>query len=108
MAAIGFSVKDKEAYVDFMDVLKNYNPQSYISKNVMTIYEKTSVLSLRMQQLANGAPSYLSNEHLDGMKDIRTIAMEELKQKILPFMLCRVLPTGKKEYWRIEDLTLLS
>ena len=99
--------KDKDVIVDFADVMKEYNPRTNISKPFMTIYEKTSILSLRMEQLAHGAPSYLDPMLVREIKDVRKIAIEELKAKAIPFMVCRTLPTGKKEYWKLEDLIVL-
>ena len=93
--------------VDFADVMKDYNPKTHISKNILTIYERTSILSLRMEQLANGAPSYLDLSKIKGVTDIRKVAEIELKEKKIPFMVCRKLPNGKKEYWRLDDLIIL-
>jgi hypothetical protein len=38
---------------------------------------------------------------------LRKIAEEELKTHRLPMMICRKLPNGKKEYWRLDDLILI-
>lgn len=93
--------------VSFSDMMKSYDPSKNVSKNIMTIYEKTSILSLRMEQLANGAPSYLDEGTLSGLTDIRKMAHLELEQKKLPFVICRKLPNGKKEHWRLSDLIML-
>lgn len=100
------STKRKEL-VAFSDIMKQYDPHRNTSKNVLTLYEKTALLSLRMEQLANGAPSYLSEDRVKELNDIKKIAMEELVQKKLPFMVSRAMPNGIKEYWRLQDLLIL-
>ena len=39
--------------------------------------------------------------------DNNLIALEELKQKKLPFIIMRPIPNGKKEYWRLSDLEII-
>lgn len=84
-----------------------YNPNENISVKFMTIYERTSILGLRKQQLANGASSYLDNKYLEKIKDIEEIAELELKYKKLPFLICRTFANDYKEYWKLEDLMIL-
>jgi hypothetical protein len=36
------------------------------------------------------------------------IALEELNQKKVPFIIRRPIPNGGTEYWRLEDLELLN
>ena len=73
----------------------------------MTIYEKTSIIGLRKQQLANGANSYLNAELLKDIKNIEDIALLELEHKKLPFLICRTFNNDYKEYWKLEDLIIL-
>jgi DNA-directed RNA polymerase subunit K/omega len=98
--AATFSTKLKDP-VDFADLRKTYDCNKNISVPFMTIYEMTSLLSMRIQQLANGAPSMIKIE--PGMS-IRDIARTELIEKKSPFIICRKMPNGKSEYWFIEDL----
>ena len=72
----------------------------------MTKYEKTSIVGVRMEQLAYGAASTLSVEELKKFKNIKDIANEELRQKKIPFMLLRTLPNKSQEYWRISDMII--
>jgi hypothetical protein len=97
----------------FDDIMAEYDPAKNVTKNVLSIYEKTALLSTRMEQLANGAPSYIDISQrpdisaLRGSSMLRKIAEEELKTHRLPMMICRKLPNGKKEYWRLDDLILI-
>ena len=86
---------------------ENYDPKKNISVKFMTMYEKTSILGLRKQQLANGASSYLDDKLLENITDIEEIAELELKHKKLPFLICRTFANDYKEYWKLEDLILL-
>lgn len=56
---------------------------------IMSIYEKTSILGLRLSQLANGAASTLSKKDLNTCKNIKDIARLELDQKVIPLKIVR-------------------
>lgn len=92
--------------VSYEDIKKNYNPKNNISVPFLTIYEKTSILGLRKQQLTNGAKTYL-DENQNQYNDIETISNLELKEKKLPFIICRTFPNGLKEYFKLDDLMIL-
>ena len=71
----------------------------------LTKYEHTRVIGQRAKQIDSGALPFVEvdNEVIDGY----TIAVMELEQKKLPFILKRPLPGGGCEYWKLEDLELL-
>ena len=96
---------DSEIFETFDDFNKNYDTlkKNYKTANVLTKYEKTKILSERCQQLNNGSISYLKDFHSD---DIYEIAFEELKQKLIPFIIKRPL-SNTFEYWKLEDLEIL-
>ena len=100
-------MSESSSIVSFNDINENYDPSKNISVKFMTIYEKTSILGLRKQQLANGANSYLDSELLKDIKNIEDIALLELKYKKLPFLICRSFNNDYKEYWKLEDLIIL-
>ena len=85
----------------------NYDPSKNISVKFLTQYEKTSILGLRKQQLANGASSYLDNKLLENIDNIEIIAELELKHKKLPFLICRSFNNDYKEYFKLDDLIVL-
>jgi DNA-directed RNA polymerase subunit K/omega len=87
--------------VSYNDALKTNNKKSV---NFLTIYERTSIIGLRKQQLVNGANSYLTDEEKIDIIDIDGIVMKELSLNKLPFMVCRTMPNGQKEYWKLEEL----
>ena len=68
-------------------------------------YELTRVLGQRAKQLDSGARSFVQVplDVIDGYH----IALLELNQKKMPFIIKRPLPNGGIEYWNISDLELL-
>lgn len=97
---------------DYADMMHQYDPSKYVSRNVLSRYEKTKILGLRMEQLARGAqrlwsdPDGVSSESMHKMT-IRDIALKELEHRKLPFMVMRVLSNGDKEVWRLADMIVL-
>jgi DNA-directed RNA polymerases I, II, and III subunit RPABC2 len=72
----------------------------------LTKYERARILGLRAKQLNNGADAFI--EVPPGMINGNKIALEELTQKKIPFIIRRPIPNGGTEYWRLEDLELLN
>ena len=72
----------------------------------LTKYERARVLGLRSKQLSNGADAFI--EIPSGMISGYKIAVEELSQKRIPFIIRRPIPNGGSEYWKLEDLELLN
>tara|TARA_Y100001936_G_C15570628_1_gene407004 strand:+ start:34 stop:393 length:360 start_codon:yes stop_codon:yes gene_type:complete len=102
-----------ELYLDEMDIEKdlqnfyrNYEKLkvTYKTSPVLSKYEKTRILSERAQQLANGSISYLKNP--ETYNTIYDIALNELSQKKLPFIIKRKM-ANSVEYWKLEDLKIL-
>lgn len=94
--------------ISYNEMNENYNPEKNISVRFLTIYEKTAILGLRKQQLTNGARTYLEEKLInesDG--DIEKMAELELKNKKLPFIVCRTFTNGLKEYYKLDDLIIL-
>ena len=51
----------------------------------------------------------LSNiKNVSSNMELRQVALEELKQGKLPFIIERILPNKKKEYYRVRDLDLVA
>lgn len=94
-------IEDDFAENDTINETQNYNSVK-ITKSVLTKYERVALLSIRTKQLALGAKPMLKNTK--GM-DVKEIAREELKLKVIPLILIRTLPTGDKEKWKITELT---
>ena len=93
----------KTDYTNNHDFLKDYdkNLKKNVTMPILTDYEKTRILSERSSQISGGAQPLIANvERFDNAYEI---AVEELKEKKIPFIICR--PVGPKhEYFKLADL----
>jgi DNA-directed RNA polymerase I, II, and III subunit RPABC2 len=71
----------------------------------MTKYEKARILGERTVQINAGAKPLVKIEK--DVVDGYLIALEELAQKKIPFIIKRPMPNGGCEYWRVKDLEIL-
>jgi DNA-directed RNA polymerase subunit K/omega len=69
----------------------------------ITRYEYARVLGERAKQINAGAKPFVNTEK-SGLIDGYLIALEEYKQKKIPFIIKRPLPNGGCEYWPLQDL----
>lgn len=90
---------------DYNDIMVNYDPSKYISNNIMTKYERTRIVGLRLEQLARGAPTLIDTKAAN-CQSIRDIVNQELLQRKIPYILVRTLPNKKKEYFRVCDMII--
>jgi DNA-directed RNA polymerase subunit K/omega len=71
----------------------------------LSIYEKTKILGMRTNQLAQGARPYIQvPEHIT---DIQEIAKMELEQRRLPIIIKRFIPDGTFDRFRLSDLIII-
>jgi len=73
---------------------------------ILSRYEKARVLGERAEQINSGAQPFIEIE--TSMIDGYLIALKELEQKKIPFIIQRPLPNGGSEYWRLNDLEMIS
>jgi DNA-directed RNA polymerases I, II, and III subunit RPABC2 len=71
----------------------------------LTKYEKARILGERAKQINAGAEPFVAVE--PEMIDGYLIALKELEEKKIPFLIKRPLPDGGCEYWKLKDLELL-
>ena len=91
---------------DYNDIFSNYDPSNNTTRNILTKYEKTAILSMRIEQLMRGAPPTVDADAM-GLKNIREVALAELEARKLPFVVMRTLPNDAKEYWKLKDMIIL-
>jgi DNA-directed RNA polymerase I, II, and III subunit RPABC2 len=72
---------------------------------ILTKYEKARILGERAKQINSGADLFIEVE--SNITDGYLIAMKELEQKKIPFVVKRPLPNGGCEYWKLADLEIL-
>ena len=73
----------------------------------LTKYETAKIIGSRAMQIASGGKPFIQLE--PNVIDSYLIAMEELKQKKIPFIIKRPFPNGNGcEYWKLIDLEILE
>ena len=104
-------------------ILKNYDEIESLTKVVrdkdgiivdelhrtipyLTKYERTRILGQRAKQIDAGATSFVKVP--ENVIEGYLIAMLELEQKRIPFIIRRPLPNGGSEYWNVKDLENIS
>lgn len=68
----------------------------------ITRYEYARVLGERAKQINAGAKPFVKLE--EGLIDGYLIALQEYREKKIPFIIKRPLPNGGCEYWSLKDL----
>jgi DNA-directed RNA polymerase I, II, and III subunit RPABC2 len=71
----------------------------------LTKYEKARILGQRAKQIESGAKPFVKVP--ENVIDGYIIAELELRQKRIPFILRRPLPSGGCEYWNLRDLEII-
>ena len=72
---------------------------------ILSRYEKARILGERAKQLNSGAEPFIEVD--ETLIDGYLIALKELEEKKIPFIIQRPLPNGACEYWRLRDLEIL-
>jgi DNA-directed RNA polymerase I, II, and III subunit RPABC2 len=91
---------------DFDDVMRKYDPSQNKTRNILSKFEKVKLIGLRSEQLQRGAQPYVDVDTSSSFNP-KNIALQELHEKKLPFMIKRQLPDGSTEYWRLDDMIIL-
>lgn len=76
-------------------------PADRVTVPVLTKYERARVLGTRALQLSMNAPVLVT---VEGETDPLTIAQKELRERVLPLMIRRILPDNTYEDWAISEL----
>lgn len=71
------------------------------SRPILSKYEATSIVSMRAKQIINGSAPLVDTDETDPIE----IARKELRTKLVPVIVRRVMPDGVSEYWRLSELT---
>ena len=82
------------------------NDENHTTLPILTRYEKAKIIGIRSKQINSGSELFIDIP--DNIIDGITIAIMELKQKKIPFIIRRPLPNGKNEYWDINDLDIME
>ena len=68
-------------------------------------YERTRILGERAKQINDGAKPFVDVD--ESVIDGYLIALKELEEKKLPFIIRRPLNNGASEYWKLRDLEFI-
>jgi DNA-directed RNA polymerase I, II, and III subunit RPABC2 len=71
----------------------------------LTKYEKARILGERAMQINAGAKPFVQVD--DNIINGYLIAVKELAEKKIPFIIKRPMPNGGCEYWKLKDLEIL-
>ena len=98
---------------DEVQKVRESDVSTYRSNRLITKYEFDQVISLRTTHLSLGALPFVAlpeNYTIKSNMDLRKIAMQELREGKLPYIIRRSIPIGKPEYeyWKIKDLDFAS
>ena len=74
-----------------------------VTTRFMTKYERARVLGTRALQISMNAPVLVDT---DKLTDPLQIAMKELREKKIPFVIRRYLPDGSYEDWSVDELVV--
>lgn len=97
--------------VDDIDSFANIDTTNYISLPIMTKYEFNLLIGLRTLHISRGATPFVElpeNFTIKRNMELRSIAIKELIDGRLPYIVKRCLPNNIIEYWPISKLNLQS
>jgi len=94
--------------IDINEFYRDYekNKKNFKTTPVLTKYEKTRIISERVQQISNGGIPFISNP--ESYPTVYDIALKELSMKKLPFIIKRTIHANKYELWKLEDLKIIN
>ena len=101
-----YSISPNE--IDINEFYRDYekNKKNFKTSPVLTKYEKTRIISERVQQISNGGVPFISNP--ESYPTVHDIAIKELSMKKLPFIIKRTIHGSNYELWKLEDLKIIN
>jgi len=103
------TVSNSLVVADDIHKVKTADVSSYVTLPWMTKYEFDQLIGLRTMHLSKGAAPLVDvppDFSIKGNMELRQIAIRELQEQRLPYMVKRNLPNGKVEYWPVAKLHL--
>jgi len=99
----------KAVIVDDYQKIKATKVEDYISVPWMTKYEFDQLIGLRTMHLSRGAIPFVELPEgfsIEGNMELRKVAIQELQEGKLPYIIKRPMPNGAAEYWPVSKLSL--
>jgi DNA-directed RNA polymerase I, II, and III subunit RPABC2 len=96
--------EDEQSSILLRTTLSEEDPY-HKSMPFLSVFEKTKIIGMRTNQLAQGARPYIVvPEHITSVLDIAKL---ELEQRRLPIIIKRHMPDGKYEKFRLSDMIII-
>lgn len=89
-------------------IAAEYDVNMNKSSKIMTKYERTNVIGLRIEQLSFGSKTLLNEEDLKECHSIEQVADLELKKGVLPFIVQRQICDKEFEYFKVKDMIIID
>jgi len=96
-------IKETDEVIGFKETYSDMQVKKRKTIPVLTKYEKTRVVGKRAMQISKGAPPLVDVGNLESPVDI---ALKELRERKIPYIIRRPLPNGTYEDWRVDELRL--
>ena len=109
--SISASKQKNSTVIDDYQKIKNIDTEKYISVPWMTKYEFDQLIGIRTMHLSRGAIAFVDLEpgySIKGNMELREVAIRELREGKLPYIIKRPMPNGNAEYWPCSKLSLKS
>jgi DNA-directed RNA polymerase subunit K/omega len=103
------AAKRSTVITDDYEKIKAQDVSEYKSVPWMTKYEFDQLVGLRTMHLSRGAIPFVPIEEgytIQGNMELRKIAIAELLNNKLPYIIKRQMPNGIAEYWPVSKLSL--
>jgi DNA-directed RNA polymerase I, II, and III subunit RPABC2 len=81
------------------------------SRPFLTKYEFNQIIGLRTTHLSKGSPPLVNLDpdfRIKTNMEFRAIALRELMEGRMPYIVERRMPDGKYEYWKLNELSLVA
>ena len=98
--------KDSEQYSIPLRNTLGENDKFHRSAPFLSVFEKTKILCMRTNQLAQGARPYIQVPEY--ITNVQEIAKLELEQRKLPIIIKRHMPDGTYEKFRLSDMLIIN
>lgn len=92
---------DVQTQIDSDFDIDTYDFSSNLTKPKLNKYERATVKIMRCEQIDSGFQPLLKDYHR--FSSIEDIVDEELKQKVIPFIIKRNL-RNRIDYWKLSDM----
>uniref|UniRef100_A0A6C0CUT3 Uncharacterized protein n=1 Tax=viral metagenome TaxID=1070528 RepID=A0A6C0CUT3_9ZZZZ len=104
-------MSSSHSIIDDIQKVRSANVNDNKSTSIMTKYEFNQIISLRITHLANGAIPFIQlpeDMKITNNMELRRLALQELREGKLPYIVKRTMPNNKIEYWKIKDMDLTA